>query len=90
MIYQQTIDKNLMFLKENAENSPSSLRSLVITYTWFQVSSLMIKAIIIRSVMTKKKGACDLPTNYWQEFNVLNDYQNNVFALSPLARNNLF
>ena len=58
MIYrdQQTIDKKLMVLKENANKrfllAPLARNHLNIC----QGSSLMIKATIIRSVITKKKG----------------------------------
>ena len=36
MTYLQTIDKNWMFLTENAKIFPRSLRSLVIVYENFQ------------------------------------------------------
>ena len=60
MIYQQTIDKNLMFLKENAKKKISSLTPLARNhdlYKHFQasiVSWIMIKAMIIGSVIKKK------------------------------------
>ena len=54
MIYQQTIDKKLMVLKKNANKffllAPLARNHLNIC----QVSSLIIKATIIRSVITKK------------------------------------
>ena len=59
MIYQQTIDKNVMFLKENA-NKKSSLSPLARNhYKNVHASSFMIKAIIIRSVIKKKGGSID-------------------------------
>jgi len=61
---QQTIDKKLMVLKENANKcfllAPLARNHLNIC----QGSSLMIKATIIRSVITKKKGYVEL-TNMW-------------------------
>ena len=57
---QQTIDKKLMVLKENANKcfllAPLARNHLNIC----QSSSLMIKATIIRSVITKKKGYVEL------------------------------
>ena len=53
MIYQQTIDKNAMFLHEYPPKNSRSLRSLVIIYKKCQASSLTTKVMIILRVTNK-------------------------------------